>query len=276
MPQRGLRLLPCILVSILVLPTGCAREKVPPTAVPLPSTSADQRALRANSAEAVPPSGRSFYPLQVGSHWTYEGSFTNTVVSKNGEIRSAQRGTWSRETVLVGNETLGGTQYVREMIIDPTQIAHFVTWFRQDRSGLYEVGVPPVGSGPNPYPYERRLLAYPVHTGATWVIEDPKFSDPRLRHLVTAEVEGMELLDTPAGRFRAWKIRVRDGGHLPAEEQFVWYGAQGYLGWKVHVQYERPYIGADTVVVTKDQSEWLKAFDLSPRAHSETDRAGPQ
>ena len=86
----------------------------------------------------------------------------------------------------------------------------------------------------------------------------------------------MELLDTPAGRSHAWRIRVRDGGHMPGEEQFVWYGPQGYLGWKVHLQYERPYIGADTVVVTEDQSEWLKAFELSPRAHSETDRSGPQ
>jgi hypothetical protein len=270
-PQCGLRLLSCVLVSILVLPIGCAREKVLPTAVPLPGTSADQQALRANSAGAAPPPGRSFYPLQVGSHWEYEGSFASSVVSKSGEIRSTKRGTWSRETVLVGNETPGGTQYVRETIIDPTQIVHFVTWLRQDRSGLYELGMPPVGSGPNPYPYERRLLAYPVHTGAKWVIEDPKFSDPHLSHLVTAEVEGMELLDTPAGRLRAWKIRVRDGGHLPGEEQFVWYGPQGYLGWKVHLQYERPYLGADTVVVTEDQSEWLKAFELSPRNTS-----GPQ
>jgi hypothetical protein len=78
---------------------------------------------------------------------------------------------------------------------------------------------------------------------------------------VTATVDGTEVLDTPAGRFPSWRIRLRYAGGFPSEV-FVWYSRAGYLGMKRHDEYERLGPDGNPIKVTVDEAEWLEAVSL--------------
>jgi hypothetical protein len=71
-------------------------------------------------------------------------------------------------------------------------------------------------------PGEIQRLRYPLLPGQSWVIRD----DPRFE----MSVEGAVVLRTPAGRFRAWTIRIRSVLFDPRDVVRVWYGRAGYLG----------------------------------------------
>jgi hypothetical protein len=95
--------------------------------------------------------------------------------------------------------------------------------YRQDRSGLYQAG-PPTS--------QRRecgrsdsltqwlvLLKYPLHVGSEWQVS----------YNVHARVEGVDVLDLPAGRFVAYRLRVQYPWMQPGEEYLSWYGRAGLL-----------------------------------------------
>lgn len=236
---------------------GCSRGSRLPTA---PQVGDDQRVVAAGlSAARGSDRGRSFYPLGIGNRWAYEGCASSTVTPQDGEPIT-KRGTWSWEAVLARLEVIGGKEVVREERVtnDGYQEVHTLRWLRQDAAGLYEIGTPPPprDSVTYPFPYEARLLAYPLHRGATWLIDEARRT--------TAKVEARELVETPAGRFPAWKIRVHHGGHLPQEEAFVWYGDAGYLGMRMDLQFERPDGNGGRIITTEHQEEWLKATTVLP------------
>jgi hypothetical protein len=65
-------------------------------------------------------------------------------------------------------------------------------------------------------------LAYPVHRGAHWTIrQDPRFE---------ATVEGLQRVQTPAGTFWAWRIRIDLPMMGPNDEVLLWWGHVGMLG----------------------------------------------
>lgn len=247
----------CLVVLLAVLTTGCGRDWQLPSAV-----SPHANDLEVAAAElCAPDMGASgFYPLEIGNRWSYKGAGSQTTAPWHGDPLTT-RGTWTREAVLVRSEALGGKSFVREERInrEQTQDVHAVRWLRQDRRGLYEVGTPPPprDSVVYPFPYEAHVLSYPIHRGARWTIDEAR--------RITAEVERLELLNTPAGRFPAWRIRIRNGGHLPGEEAFVWYGHAGYLGMTVHVQFEKRDQNGDRITITQDQAEWVQTIDLVRR-----------
>jgi hypothetical protein len=245
----------CLLVLVPLITTDCGRDRRVPTAVSPPAGDLETAAPNL-AARAVGSSG--FYPLEIGNWWLYEGTSTETTAPQHGDPLTT-RGTWTREAMLVRSEAVGGKSFVREEGIRDAQVAPTIRWLRQDRTGLYEVGTPPPprDSVAYPFPYEARLLSYPIHRGAKWTIDEAR--------RITAEVERLELLDTPAGRFPAWRIRVRNGGHLPGEEAFIWYGSAGYLGMTVHVQFEKPDRNGNRISITQDEAEWLAAIHLVPR-----------
>lgn len=76
---------------------------------------------------------------------------------------------------------------------------------------------------------ESRLLAYPLHPGASWdVLTEVHFVDT---------VEGPESLRLPAGRFFSWRINEDTEFFGPPSDQVkLWYGPAGFLQLQTHLQ----------------------------------------
>lgn len=209
---------------LLFFVVGCGRADRLPTAVTTPpgvgisSTQLDRAASDLQAHGWV-----NFYPMAVGNRWRYASSDTKVFISYDG-TRIVKHGEGKTEIVQVRMEQLHGRMYMREEIGIPDTVlaGGGVRWRREDPTGLYEFGPEPPGAPPFS---EARLLAYPLHVGASWEM----FPGSRLR--VTATVEGMDVADFPAGRFPAWRIRI--SGPEP-RNQIAWYGRAGYLGSKAH------------------------------------------
>lgn len=230
--------------------TGCSSNARLPTA-PAPAD-AERAAASALPMPRDPVGAREFYPLVLGNRWVYEGwSFTSEAPQVGDPV--TKRGAWTREARLSRVEVLGGREIHREEGLrqDETLAVRTVRWLTQDRSGLFELGVPPPSRDSASSGFMVRLLAYPLHARSVWVVDDVR--------RITARVEARELIETPAGRFPAWRIRLRHGGRLPQEEVFVWYGDVGYLGMRSHLQFERPDGRGGRIVITHHDEEWLTA-----------------
>ena len=83
------------------------------------------------------------------------------------------------------------------------------------------------GEPASPAGAEVRFLAYPLHVGQSWSNRSD-FPWP-------SRVDGVETLNTPAGRFTAYRIDIVPGG-TPLEEGewvHVWYSRAGYLGYSI-------------------------------------------
>jgi len=77
-----------------------------------------------------------------------------------------------------------------------------------------------------------KLLQYPLHTGARWRLRN----DPDL--VIEALVEGHEVLELPAGRFPAWRVRILWQIDNPPMDVRVWYGTSGRLRVHYHDEFE--------------------------------------
>ena len=242
----------CWLALLLPVAVGCSRVDRLPTTPTRASVKLNGAASELGSDAAT-----KFYPLDLGNQWEYAGESSKTIVSTGG--RDQKHGNWTRKTALTRTETINGREYVREEneLDDPSSPTGgpytSIRRLRQDRTGLYEVGTAP----PHAPPFaETRLLAYPLHKGATWVMTEYPHT--------TATVERLEVPRTTAGRFPAWRIRIRNGGHLPQEESFVWYGRAGYLGMKTHLDFGKPDASGHIEII-EDQSESLTSLSISHR-----------
>lgn len=216
--NRAALLATLILMSLL----GCSRS------APIP-TQPRTRDGRMISVHADSPGSEmefrgptSFYPFNVGNRWTYE-DHESKVWIVSGDTIAAKSSESSVQVVQSQMEEINGRMYMREEIRTSLQPGQGIRWRREDRTGLYELGSSPFG--------EERLLAYPLQVGATWAL----FPASHVR--ITATVEGNDVLETPAGRFPAWRIRI--SGRIAGSE-IVWYGRSGYLGLRDHDQSVRP------------------------------------
>ena len=88
-----------------------------------------------------------------------------------------------------------------------------------------------IGQTSGPLAGEIALLRYPIATGKTWhVREDP---------LVVYTVEAQESLQLPAGTLNGWRIRIDWPGFFgPEDHAAVWYGRDGRLQLRAHVESE--------------------------------------
>jgi len=85
------------------------------------------------------------------------------------------------------------------------------------------------GAGPGvPTGLELRFLVYPLHPGTSWSTR-PDFPWP-------VWVDGIENLETPAGKFPAYRIGVNPFGTSLQDGEWIylWYSRQGYLGYSIH------------------------------------------
>jgi hypothetical protein len=190
--------------------------------------------------------------MEIGNRWQYADGDTETFFNANGTV--VARGWHGRtEIVQVGWEELHGRRYMRESIGIPDTVltGGGVRWRREDRTGLYEFGPLPRGTAPNA---EKKLLEYPLHTGATW----PMYQSSMVAD--TAFVEGMDVLNLPAGRFPAWRIRIHGASQPPS---VVWYGREGFLMEKWHADYGRA--SGNGFRVVKDHADSLTWLRLAGR-----------
>jgi hypothetical protein len=84
--------------------------------------------------------------------------------------------------------------------------------------------------GEDPPPLELTCLRYPLHPKAQW--------DVRTDLLFTAQVEGFEVLNLPAGRFGGWRMRYASERFGPQDQVRVWYGRDGYLALDAYLEGE--------------------------------------
>ena len=229
--------------------TGCGSESGLTTAALDPSADATGSIRMPPALDSEPRSRRALYPLVIGNRWRHEG----TSFARQGDV--SKQGRWVREAVLTRWVTRFGRSYLEENITltQPDQQVQLVRWLREDESGLYESGVASIGAPPD---QEQRLLAYPLHRGARWLMSEM----PR----ISAEVEGMEVRETPEGRIPSWRIRIHHAGHAAGEQEYVWYGRAGYLGMKRHLESSRPGPDGAPITTVANEAEWLTGLHLTP------------
>ena len=101
-------------------------------------------------------------------------------------------------------------------------------------------------------PDELTLLQYPLHTGARWRVRN----DPDL--VIEALVEGHEVLELPAGRFPAWRVRILWQIDDPLMDIRLWYGTSGFLQMVIRDDVEEVPDWPGTLVY--EESQILSAF----------------
>jgi hypothetical protein len=89
---------------------------------------------------------------------------------------------------------------------------------------------------------ENQLLRYPLRPGSSWVVSTEIG--------LTWTVEQLVLLRLPAGRFPAYRIRVRFPGLSATDRLYIWYGPAGRLAHRIHA----------TTEVTDDQGNPIGTF----------------
>ncbi len=99
---------------------------------------------------------------------------------------------------------------------------------------------------------EITVLPFPLHVGKSWQIR------PDLPLIWS--VEGVEMLDTPAGTFPAYRIRVTFGGEGPEDFTRIWFGRVGQLAYRIHVVVPNGYPGAGW---TADETEIVDRLSIS-------------
>jgi hypothetical protein len=120
-------------------------------------------------------------------------------------------------------------------------------------------------------PTENELtrLDYPLRRGHHWVVIDEAF-------LMTATVEGREVLDLPIGRTPARRIRLESEIFGPKDEVHMFYGRLGYLGWRLMVVSD--VMGDDGELMGTlrfTDEEYLQDVEIDRQAELPCD-AGPQ
>jgi hypothetical protein len=253
-----------------------------------------QDGMRANA--------RMRYPLQLGNTWKYQAHVKIQTLPYEGDP-TEQEVIRTTKAEIFGPEQLFGRCYAVEVLtitedINPEDVFTQTVRYRQDSSGLYEAVATepgPAGAarearsldprdGPRSSAWARAIvqledrvqalrdsrhgrkggvldnelqrLAYPLHRGASWVVADDEF-------FMTATVEGREVLRLPIGRTPAWRIRLEADFYGPDDVVELFYGRDGYLGWRVFLVGEASdETGTPIGIVTFTEEEYLEDLDI--------------
>lgn len=130
---------------------------------------------------------------------------------------------------------IGSTAWLHDGSNDPSleRFADRVEMLREAVRGIIRRGAGPAAAAG----LELRFLVYPLHPGLSWSTR-PDFPWP-------VWVDGVEDLNTPAGRFPAYRIGVNPFGTTQPDGEWIylWYSRQGYLGYSIHTS--APATGPD-------------------------------
>jgi hypothetical protein len=122
-------------------------------------------------------------------------------------------------------------------------------------------GAPLAGPPGGQFPEETTRLSYPLHPGQRWVLRTSPF-------LVESEVEAMEVLDLPAGRFAAWRVRLENAVLGPSDSVLFWYGRSGLLGESIHVEsVATDLFGNPIGTIISDETMYLRSLQLIQPGH---------
>jgi hypothetical protein len=232
------------------------------------------------------------YPLQLGNRWKYTA---HVIIEAHTDAGTEPPKEIIRTTKaeIVGAESLSGRCYAiegdrppgpaRPSTIDPfndylEDRDQGTAWVRthrelQDRADVVRNlrnGGPVSGRGRiGPMEDELTRLDYPLRHGHQWVVIDDAF-------LMTATVEGREVLDLPIGRTPGWRVRLESDIFGPEDEVYLFYGRLGYLGWRLMVASE--VVGDDgasmgTLWFTDE--EYLQDVEIDRKAEIPCEAAPP-
>jgi hypothetical protein len=125
----------------------------------------------------------------------------------------------------------------------------------------------PTGRPGGPYEEETVRLEYPLHSGAEYFVRTEPFK-------VLAVVEGLEVLDLPAGRFNGYRVRLLNDRLDPEDEVVVWRGRCGELGFFIYVETLAMDVETGEVVrIITEETSWLSGLALNEpgRCHTGSD-----
>jgi hypothetical protein len=226
-----------VLAFLAILASSCSngRNAVSPTAVQAVLVDQAEGKAALEAEVKANPEQKGFYPLIVGESRTYQ---TQTFEQRTWDDGRQEPGDTVSTTVTISVSCVSfqaGRQYFTEISKRSNLlVARWYSW--EDREGLhrrYQLDSPPCGSGgiepavastqTDPGYATSLILAYPLHTGASW---PPDATQPELR----AVVEGMDVVNVPAGRFVAWRVRMPKSDPTSTIDPVrSWYSRQGYI-----------------------------------------------
>jgi hypothetical protein len=207
-----------------------------------------------------------FYPLESGSRWTYGYTFAVEMYDPDtGAKLDADTSVADIDVRLTDADTVNSVVYLVEQTVFQSETGVDTAWvrLRQDEDGLYAAVIDrnqrTVGGNLAALPValsEFVPLRYPLAPGAQWDVFPG--SDA-----VTASVEALDTLDTPAGSMPAWRIRIDTFDQLPDDWHRVWYGRCGKIRDITHVE----FIAIDpqtreAVRIVREESMTLEGIDL--------------
>ena len=143
-------LVPLALAILALTLASCGKAPAPLAPTPDGSAAAGVRNATGDAAAAQAAGQGTFYPLQLGNHWSYERALSIYFDPEDGPPDPAFGQRHQRDRDLVCVEQLSGSSYVVERIGSPVTPSFWVR-YRQDEAGLYEadmdVSLPPSCTG---------------------------------------------------------------------------------------------------------------------------------
>lgn len=151
------------------------------------------------------------------------------------------------------SSVVDGLESVDPEAAERAKIAHFKKIKAvNELLGRVEAGRAPLTGPPGGIlPDEIQRLKYPLHTRQEWII--------RAEPLFYTVVEGMDVLDLPAGRMNGWRIFIHNEFLGKNDIVHLWYGRKGFLCMEVHLETEDNTFG-DTII--SDETLYLVDYDL--------------
>jgi hypothetical protein len=178
--------------------------------------------------------------------------------------RSSGGGTANRETLFPRWEG------VADMVDDPLKSLAELAWRRHARRvmdvrGLLEIrgasddAVSPRDASGRPggaNPGELVWLIYPPRPGTSWLRRTWPFR-------IACEVEAHEVIDVPAGRFPAYRVRIENSLRGEDDRVTIWFGRCGRLAFHIHQEtVVLDIVTGEMVRITSDESEVLTSVDV--------------
>ena len=178
--------------------------------------------------------------------------------SLTGRDLNTDLGTWDE----LWRRSVDGLEYIDPEVIERAKIAHFikinaVNELLGRRTGSALLSGPPGGILPD----EIQRLRYPLHPEQEWIIRDSP--------LFYSIVEGMDVLDLPAGRINGWRVFIYNEFLDDNDIVHFWFGRQGFLAMTVHLETEDDYFGS---VIITDETLFLVSYDLEGKGYKREEK----
>ena len=255
------------LAFLLVIPS-CSRQSSLTTQPDL-----DSPALRADAGTArslMPREPGDFFPLAVGNQWTYEFKETNEFLAEDGSVVERMEQVLEQIYSIDCSFPAGGREWFIQRIRHPGG-TNVLRALYQDRSGLFGLEelstADPCASNSVAGRLNIEELRYPLKRGATWAVRQYPNVPPTV-----VTVEAHEVIETPAGRFPAVRLRVEDPYPRAGETHFAWYGREGLLA--IEIRADADFFEPYGRVVRDILSIRLKSVSVAPSRASTAARPG--